>query len=159
MVDITTNSDYQPSMLIKANPTEIEVRIVIWKCKDLKPPEGAESLDAMITATIMCDQYQAAEEIQETDVHYGSTGDAEFNWRIVYSNIVMPSKFCNVELKLFDFKRMLGNTLIGTVSLDLQKHVQKVAKDMDKIQTGSAESYIDFGGLSPEDKEIRGSVS
>ena len=63
------------------------MRVVVWEAKDVATKDGNQS-DVFITIQ---PRGEAEYEKQSTDTHWFSTGDAEFNWRMIWP-IFLPEK-------------------------------------------------------------------
>ena len=91
-------------------PAQFEMRVVIWEAKDVATKDGNQSdvfitiqprgeaeyltltLALTLTLTLTLTLPGEAEyEKQSTDTHWFSTGDAEFNWRMIWP-IFLPEK-------------------------------------------------------------------
>ena len=147
MLDTVKSSDTKASDL-RAPPTqEIEIRLVIWDTTGVRIVDG-EKTDVTIVCNFdsaeYCGEYPAT---QETDVHFGSkTGNAVFNWRVIYPHIKMPTKAATLQISVFDYN-LTGNTFIGDVNLDLKKYLEKVSRDMDAIEV-CCENFLFLKPLS-----------
>ena len=68
--------------------------------KNVKLMDGTKT-DVKVTVDLECKEYEGVTmgfpKLQATDTHIGSTGNAIFNWRVVYPRIVMPTKSCTLE--------------------------------------------------------------
>ena len=64
-----------------------EVRLVLWKTRDVQPQEDDPTglIDLFLEASL------GPGKKQSTDTHWFSTGDAEFNWRMIWP-IFLPEK-------------------------------------------------------------------
>ncbi|CAK9046149.1 unnamed protein product [Durusdinium trenchii] len=158
MIDSVRASDIKASELRKPPAMEIEVRLVIRTCKNVKPMNG-DKTDVKVTVDLECKEYEGVSmgfpKLQATDVHYGAPGNAIFNWRVVYPRIVMPTKSCTMDLKLYQANSISSDEFIGAVSIDLRRYVERVARDMDMIFIEKADLQFsaNSGGeeLSPEE--------
>lgn len=142
MIDSVRASDIKASELRKPPAMEIEVRLVIRTCKNVKLWDGTKT-DVKVTVDLECREYEGVTmgfpKLQATDVHFGSTGNAIFNWRIVNPRIVMPTKSCTMDLKLYQANSISADEFIGAVSIDLRRYVERVARDMDCIYIEKAD--------------------
>jgi len=163
MIDSVRASDIKASELRKPPAMEIEVRLVIRTCKNVKLFDGTKT-DVKVTVDLECREYEGVTmgfpKLQATDVHYGSQGNAIFNWRVVYPRIVMPTKSCTMDLKLYQANSLAADDFIGAVSIDLRRYVERVARDMDCIYIEKADLQFtassggDEGGEAPEAAEV-----
>ncbi|CAD7964088.1 unnamed protein product [Amoebophrya sp. A120] len=138
LLDSVKSSEQKASTLRAPPAQEIEIRVVIWDTKAIRIVDD-DHTDVTLTANLDCAEYFGEyPSIQDTDVHYGSkSGDAVFNWRVVYPHIRMPTKSCTLQISVFDYNMMSGNVFIADVNLDLKKYLEKVARDMDSIEVNS----------------------
>ncbi|CAE7940123.1 otof [Symbiodinium necroappetens] len=148
MIDSVRASDIKASELRKPPAMEIEIRLVIRTCKNVKLWDGSKT-DVKVTVDLECKEYEGVTmgfpKLQPTDVHLGSTGNAIFNWRIVYPRIVMPTKSCTMDLKLYQANFVSADEFIGAVSVDLRRYVERVARDMDMIYIEKADLQFTAG--------------
>eukprot|EP00927_Polykrikos_kofoidii_P027847 TRINITY_DN24386_c0_g1_i2.p1 TRINITY_DN24386_c0_g1~~TRINITY_DN24386_c0_g1_i2.p1 ORF type:complete len:1500 (-),score=279.92 TRINITY_DN24386_c0_g1_i2:156-4655(-) len=139
MLDSVHASDRKAAPLTEPKPMVIEVRIVIWTTKNVKRVDG-DKVDVKVNVDLSASTYEGAQngfpKMQTTDVHKGSkTGDAEFNYRIVYPQIIMPTSSVTVTISVVDDNVFGADTFVGQTSVDLKRYVEKVAKEMDMIAT------------------------
>jgi len=148
LLDSVRASDIKASELRKPPAIEVEVRLVIRTLKNIKLFDGTKT-DAKITVDLECKEYEGKAmgfpQLQATDVHYGSTGPAVYNWRIVYPRIVMPTKSCTMDMKLYQANSITADDFIGSVSVDLRRYVERVARDMDAIYIEKADLTFSAG--------------
>lgn len=142
MLDSVRASDIKAQELRKPPAIEIEVRLVIRKVKNVKLMNGTTT-DVKVACELECKEYEGVAmgfpQLQWSDVHFGSTGDAVFHWRMVFPRIVMPTKSCTMDLKLYQANTVSADQFIGAVSIDLKRYAEKVARDMDMIYIDKAE--------------------
>eukprot|EP00928_Gymnodinium_smaydae_P013524 TRINITY_DN14930_c0_g1_i1.p1 TRINITY_DN14930_c0_g1~~TRINITY_DN14930_c0_g1_i1.p1 ORF type:complete len:1551 (-),score=396.30 TRINITY_DN14930_c0_g1_i1:68-4687(-) len=154
MLDSVKASDRKATELRPPPAIEVEVRVIIWTTTNVKIVDGNHT-DVKIGVDLDCQEYMGESsgypKTQFTDVHMGSKdGNAEFNWRIVFPHIVMPTKGCTLEFKVYDNNLLSGDIFIGSVQIDLRRYVEKVAKEMDMISR-PADLLIRTGTSSAED--------
>jgi hypothetical protein len=131
-----SSSEVSPLVLSRPAPVELEVRFVIWTCSKVANLPSYEYVNPKLKFTLDCVQHCGVEpKEQETDVHQNpAEGNAVFNWRIVYRRIRMPTDECTIQVGLYHHEA-LGDYPIGTLDLDLKKHLDKVQKDGDPLTT------------------------
>jgi hypothetical protein len=119
------------------------MRLVIWKTDGIKLMDG-KSTDVMFRVAFDCSAYSetrpgAYPRAQDTDQHYGcETGKAVFNWRIVYPRIIMPVQSALLQITVFNYSLIGGNTFLGELNIDVKKYLEKVnatAERMDMDHT------------------------
>jgi hypothetical protein len=137
MVDSTEASNKKAIPLAPPPPLQLELRVVIWNVEKCKLVENGEKTDIKVYGDLNCQSYKGVNPaVQMTDEHLGSKdGHGEFNWRFVWPNIEMSNltKSCTMAIALYDYN-LLGDTFIGSVSLDLKKYLEKVQKDMESVE-------------------------
>jgi len=151
MLDSVEASSTKATELRSPEPVELEIRLVIWNCENVKPVDG-DKTDVKIYAQIDCAKYGGhlpAEQV--TDVHQNSDGHAEFNWRIVYPSVKMPVKGCTIQLGLYDYN-LLGDVYIASLNLDVKKYLEKVAKDLDLLSI--EKTSLRFQSAKEEDEGL-----
>jgi hypothetical protein len=137
LLDSAKASDEHPVLIPKPVPTKLEVRFVIRSTTGVKIVDG-EHTDVKVVVELECNEYLADQrlypKVQATDTHYNcTTGDAVFDWRVVFPQIAMPTTGCTVYLRLYDSNSIVGDTFIGEVAIDIRKYLSKVARDLDMI--------------------------
>lgn len=154
MVDSFKASEQPPSPLRAPPPNELEIRLVIWKTKNIKIVDGGKT-DVTFKVQLDCSQYDEVRSglprMQDTDVHYGSKdGASVFNWRIVYPRIVMPVQSATMQIAVYDYNLIGGNIYIGDVNLDIKKYLERVSKTAERMDMENYELPINQG----EDAEV-----
>lgn len=136
MIDSVKAADHKAIPLVRPQPTQVELRFVIYTCESCKLVDNGK-IDAKVYCALQCKSYEGVHdgypEVQTTDVHYGSTGSAIFNWRMVYPKITLPTPSCIIELSLYDYNLIAGDVPVGSISLDVKKYVEKVNSSLDTI--------------------------
>jgi len=140
MIESVRASELKPSLCVPPPANEIEVRFVVWTTKDVKTIANDNTItNVQITFKLDCHEYSNEYDCrQPTDVHYGSTGNAIFNWRILYPRIRMPTKSATVQINL-EHHELLGNTFIGSLDLDIKRYLEKVSASLDALTIGPSE--------------------
>jgi len=153
MIDSVNASDQKATDLRPPPTTEIEIRLVIRTTTGIPLVDNGKC-DVKIGVALDCREYAGPHPArQDTDTHNGSTtGNAVFNWRIVYPNIVMPTKSCTLDMHVYD-ANALSYTLIGSVSIDVRKYVEKVARDLEALQGTANLPFSPATGEEGEEKE------
>jgi len=110
-------------------PTQIfEVRVVIWKCKDVPPMDTFEGMSDLF---VKCWPEGCAP--QETDTHWrAKKGKASFNWRLLFDVELGQStramKFPYLHLQLWDRDIVKWNDCAGEGAIDLGRFYRKAYK-------------------------------
>jgi len=145
LIDAAAAAEVPLSPLRPPPPVEVEIRVVIWSCKDLSlrlcqdesTGEAREKIDIMAKASIDCRSYsgfQAKE--QETDVHASSSGEGEFNWRFVFSKISVTKGVpldCFLQLSIFEHFAFARPILMCETLVEMKNYCKKVALSGDSI--------------------------
>jgi hypothetical protein len=138
LVDSFRASEFPPSPLRAPPPNEIEMRLVIWGTKDIKLMDG-KSTDVMFKVALDCSAYSETRvgcypRAQDTDVHYGcDDGKSVFNWRIVYPRIIMPVQSALMQITVFNYSLIGGNTFLGELNLDVKKYLEQVNANAERL--------------------------
>ncbi|SCM12166.1 ferlin, putative [Plasmodium chabaudi adami] len=117
--------------------SEVEIRIIIWRCNILLDGENPnKTFDLVVTSELDCINYNGKNPItQTTDVHYNcKTGDAIFNWRMVYPNISHPLNTCFLQLAVYNNSNVGTSQFLGEVNLELSKYIHKVLQVVNKFE-------------------------
>lgn len=127
-----------PLPLTEPPKINVEVRVIIWGCKNLKPPEGQDKVEAEVSTELTCEGYTPVgkyTKVQNTDVHQNCTdGVPEFNWRVLYPRIkVSDSKNCRLRFILLDHG-LINSVPLGNVEIDIKKFIDKVSAKQEAIE-------------------------
>lgn len=110
-------------------PTQIfEVRVVIWKTKNVPP---MDSLEGMGDLFIKC--WPEGCKPQETDTHWRcKKGKASFNWRLLFDvelgHSTRAMKFPYLHLQLWDRDILKWNDCAGEGTIDIGRYYRKAYK-------------------------------
>jgi len=154
MIETSKSAEIKPSDIRPPPETILEVRFVIWGAKDVKHMREGYS-NVMVSTSLDCKEYGGPyDPYQPTDEHFNCKKNAEFNWRTVYPKI-RPTRSCTVQIDCWHYQ-MLGNELIGTLTLDIKKYLERVAKDLDALEIGPTDLKLkplsSDGGEGKEDQ-------
>jgi len=135
MLDSVIASDQKATDLPPPPTTEIEFRLVIWTTSGIPLLQQGKT-NVKIAVKLECGEYKGnPPALQETDVHMCcTTGNAVFNWRIVYPRIEMPTRSCTMDILCYDHNPEASDTVVGLISFDVQKYAEKVARDSKSLQ-------------------------
>ena len=106
-----------------------EVRVVIWKTKNVPP---MDSLEGMSDLFVKC--WPEGCKPQETDTHWRcKKGNASFNWRLLFDvelgHNTRAMKFPYLHLQLWDRDIIKWNDCAGEGTIDLGKYYKKAYKN------------------------------
>ncbi|CEM22522.1 unnamed protein product [Vitrella brassicaformis CCMP3155] len=156
MLDINDAADIPPTELRDPSPVEVEIRLVIWAVRALKPNVGSSKkyVDAMVRVALDCATYEGRQPTsQTTDVHYSASDTATFNWRVVFSNIQTPSAVCVAQISLLDFNSVGAPTFLGEVNLDLDKYVDRVAAELTALKADAELKITNVSAPNPNEAQ------
>jgi hypothetical protein len=135
------NANEMPlSVLRPPPPVEVEIRVVLWSCRDLSlrlcfdenTHEARERIDIIAKCAIDCRAYNGrqSKDGQETDVHHSSDGEGEFNWRFVFSNISVTKGVpldCFLQLSILEYFSFSRPAMLCETMVDLKNYCKRVA--------------------------------
>lgn len=110
-------------------PTQMfEVRVVIWKCKDVPP---MDSLEGMSDLFVKC--WPEGCSPAETDTHWrAKKGKASYNWRLLFDvelgHSTRAMKFPYLHLQLWDRDILKWNDCAGEGTIDIGRYYRKAYK-------------------------------
>jgi hypothetical protein len=110
-------------------PTQkFEVRVVIWKCKDVPP---MDTLEGMSDLFVKC--WPEGCQPAETDTHWrAKKGKASFNWRLLFDvelgHSTRAMKFPYLHLQLWDRDILKWNDCAGEGTINLGRYYRKAYK-------------------------------
>lgn len=120
--------------LKKVDALMVEIRIVIWGMKHI-PMHDEETIDITSNCVLECSTYGGTDHTQQTDTHFGSKdGHAVFNWRIVYTQIKLPTVSCMTSINVYHKGGALGTDKnVWKIKLDLRKWLDIFAKSQASV--------------------------
>ena len=102
---------------------QFELRLIVWEARDVAMKDGGQS-DVFITVKPRGDSEY---EKQSTDTHWFSTGDAEFNWRMIWP-VFLPERVPRLFMQVWDYDLIGANDAIGEAELNLKPIYEKALK-------------------------------
>lgn len=92
--------------------------MIVWSVVDM-PCNDVEDVSDLYV------QCMFNEETQNTDVHYrSSTGDGNFNWRMVFP-VMLPIKNPLITFRTLDKDVVTGDDFLASVSISLQSYLEE----------------------------------
>ena len=119
-----------PADDVSLPPKQIfEVRVVIWKSKDVPPMDSFEGMSDLF---VKC--WPEGCKPQETDTHWRcKKGKASWNWRLLFDvelgNSTRAMKFPYLHFQLWDRDILKWNDCAGEGVIDLGKYYRKAYKN------------------------------
>lgn len=106
-----------------------ELRVIVWDAVDVKAKDeaffgGGGTSDVFVTVQPIGSQPY---NMQKTDVHWRSPGDAEFNWRMVWP-IALPEKAPRLFLQIWDADILSADDAIGEAQITLKPLCDRALK-------------------------------
>ncbi|KAJ0394355.1 hypothetical protein P43SY_006836 [Pythium insidiosum] len=130
-IDIITpaqSHDYPPIDISLPPPVEFELRVVVWKARNVPSFDEAEDMNDLF---FRC--WLEGSDYQETDIHWrAKKGKGSFNWRMKFP-VVLGHKQPNTKFPYFhvqgwDKDVFSANDAIGENMMDLSPYFQKAYK-------------------------------
>jgi len=135
---VTLKVDILDRKYALANPMEellppqrdmYELRVIVWEATEVALKDdsmfgGEGKSDVFVSITPRGGEEY---EQQKSDTHFFSTGDAEFNWRMVWP-IALPEKSPRLFLQVWDYDLIGANDAIGEAQLNLKALCDKAIK-------------------------------
>eukprot|EP00922_Rhytidocystis_sp_ex-Travisia-forbesii_P034456 GHVS01051156.1.p1 GENE.GHVS01051156.1~~GHVS01051156.1.p1 ORF type:complete len:277 (+),score=34.53 GHVS01051156.1:2-832(+) len=133
LIDSAKAGDVPAADLRPPAPTELELRVVAWRCENIPLVDGGHHVDVQLQCALECSAYQGQyPSCQETDTHHNSRdGQATFNWRFVFPKIQMPLESCLLQVRVMDDNAISQKTYIGEVNVDVRKHLENVENNLE----------------------------
>merc|ERR1719359_169157 len=145
-MDASAASETPLAPLRPPHPIDVEIRVVIWTCRDLSlrlcydesTGEPREHIDILAKIAIDCRTYNGSKaKEQETDVHHHSDGEGEFNWRFVFPNIQVTKGVpldCFLQMSIFEHFAFARPKLMCETMVEMKNYCKKVALTGEMIQ-------------------------
>ncbi|UKJ90471.1 hypothetical protein MACJ_001404 [Theileria orientalis] len=123
MMDLQTAKMKPIQHLGSLEPTNYELRVVIWKAHYFSDENSTVSL---FVRGIY--QNEQSDNSQDTEVHYHSKDKTGiFNWRLKYP-ISIPTEYTGFKLQLYSYNKLSSNEVLGEANVDLGFEFHKVRK-------------------------------
>tara|TARA_B110001452_G_scaffold264206_1_gene266845 strand:- start:238 stop:4518 length:4281 start_codon:yes stop_codon:yes gene_type:complete len=104
---------------------QYELRVIVWEARDVAiKDEATGQSDVFVTAQPRGDEQY---EKQTTDTHFYSSGDAEFNWRMIWP-VFLPEKVPRLFMQVWDYDLIGANDAIGEAELNLKPIYDRALK-------------------------------
>lgn len=126
--------DYLPIDISLPPPVEMELRVIVWKARNVPSFDIAEDMNDLF---FRC--WMEGSEQQETDIHWrAKKGKGSFNWRMKFP-ITLGHKQPNTKTPYFhiqgwDKDVFSANDAIGENMMDLGVYFQKAYKQKTSLQ-------------------------
>ncbi len=132
-LDILTPSEvekYPPIDISRPPPQKFEVRMVIWKTKNVvSADELTDQNDLFVRSWMDSDEKSR----QDTDIHWRcKKGKGSFNWRMKFP-VELPCKNGQMHIQMWDQDIVKYNDLIAETTIDLSKALKKAYEMQDMV--------------------------
>lgn len=107
-----------------------ELRVVVWDAKDIVPTDTATGT-ADVRVSLQPRGSSGDYEKQSTDVHMFSSGDAHFNWRMVWP-VFLPEKTPRLFVQSWDVDFLSADDAIGEAQLNMTRLFEKARRRREK---------------------------
>eukprot|EP00026_Physarum_polycephalum_P000845 Phypoly_transcript_00846.p1 GENE.Phypoly_transcript_00846~~Phypoly_transcript_00846.p1 ORF type:complete len:1283 (+),score=292.23 Phypoly_transcript_00846:83-3931(+) len=115
----------EPYPIAPPRKEPFELRIIVWETKNVVPKDkilGKDSSDQFVVTKLL----NHAQSQQQTDVHDSvMDGCGKFNWRIIYSDIMLPYDIPRLKVQVYDKDHIGPNDAIAEANLNLKGFFQK----------------------------------
>ena len=103
-----------------------EVRVVVWKCKNVPAQDSFENMSDLFIKGIL----EGCPTIQETDTHWRAKGGkGSFNWRLIFDVELGPNtrawKFPYLKLQIWDRDVLKWSDCAGEATINIGKYYKK----------------------------------
>lgn len=133
------------SPLVQPPPVEVEIRVICWGARNVSRKlcidelgDERERVDLMVRCSIESRHFAGEEpKEQQTDVHGGSDGEGEYNWRFVFSRVQVTkgvSLDCFMHLSLWEHFALKRPMLLCESMLDMKHYCKKVAFSREMLE-------------------------
>jgi len=126
-------AEIPPSPLFAPPPAEVEVRLVVWSAAEISMRLcETPKVDVICRCSIDSKTFKGLQPVvQDTDVHGQSDGDAEFNWRFVWSRIQVTRGVplhCLLQVSLYEFAALSRPTMLCETLVEMRNYCNRVGE-------------------------------
>ncbi len=118
------SGDLVPPGIQKRGDNDHELRVIIWEARAIATNAKAGTSDVFVSVQ---PQGKMDYDEQQTDVHYMSKGDAEFQWRMVWG-MPQTEKAAKLYIQVGDYDKIGANEMIGEAEFDLAPICERLKK-------------------------------
>jgi hypothetical protein len=148
LLDSQEAAEVRKSPLFQPPPVEVEMRVIVWGVRNMSlrlcvDEFGDERgrVDVLARCALSCSAFLGPQpDAQETDIHYSSEGEAEFNWRFVYSKIAVTRGVplqCHLQLSVWEHFALKRPVLLCENLMDMKNYCTRVARTRDVFEIES----------------------
>ena len=145
-----------PMVELELPPKDLyELRIIIWEARGVVAKDMlTKQSDVFVTVQPRGSAGDGSDyENQKTDVHPYSTGDAEFNWRMVWP-VALPEKVPRLLLQVWDDDVIGADDAIGEAELNVKhlydRAMRKKGQSVSMEKQWVATKHANFTGVQAE---------
>eukprot|EP00403_Amphidinium_massartii_P003489 CAMPEP_0178373444 /NCGR_PEP_ID=MMETSP0689_2-20121128/1866_1 /TAXON_ID=160604 /ORGANISM="Amphidinium massartii, Strain CS-259" /LENGTH=1645 /DNA_ID=CAMNT_0019993387 /DNA_START=79 /DNA_END=5017 /DNA_ORIENTATION=+ len=146
LIDAARAAEIPANVLMMPPAAEVEIRIVLMTCRDISlrlcvDPDthvAREMVDVIGRCQLDCKSYAGQQTImQETDIHYSSEGEGEFQWRFVWSRVSVTKGVpldCQLQLSLWEHFTLASPQMLCEALIEMKNYCRKVAATGDTVE-------------------------
>eukprot|EP00421_Protoceratium_reticulatum_P075450 CAMPEP_0168428830 /NCGR_PEP_ID=MMETSP0228-20121227/37060_1 /TAXON_ID=133427 /ORGANISM="Protoceratium reticulatum, Strain CCCM 535 (=CCMP 1889)" /LENGTH=667 /DNA_ID=CAMNT_0008442903 /DNA_START=3 /DNA_END=2003 /DNA_ORIENTATION=+ len=145
ILDATTVAEVPTNTLQQPPAVEVEIRAVCYAVRNMSRRlcvddlgEQRERVDIIVRCSLDCRSYLGGQQKeQETDIHYGSEGEGEFNWRFVFSRVAVTRGIaldCFLQFSIWEHFALKRPQLICENLIEMKNYCKKAALQGDELQ-------------------------
>mmetsp|Transcript_41267 Transcript_41267/g.92677 ORF Transcript_41267/g.92677 Transcript_41267/m.92677 type:complete len:1537 (+) Transcript_41267:145-4755(+) len=146
LIDAARAAEIPANVLMMPPAAEVEIRLVLMTCRNIslrlcvdeETHKPKEMVDIIARCQLDCRSYTGQQTVvQETDIHYSSDGDGEFQWRFVWSRISVTKGVlldCQLQLSLWENFTLAPPQILSEALIEMKNYCRKVATTGDTVE-------------------------